>query len=577
MRRLITFLIIPLLLAFPVPGFAQDEEDEDLSVLFGEEIEDESIVHNSPTAPPGANNIIAPGTPALPPQSRVSAPAEGTGQGATVSAEDRVLPESQDATPREDEATVLPQTLPPLNRDDLENLNQAGTQEERVIQVGGNESGENEAVGSDAEGSDNVDLLIPESRRVTGTVVEPPPPTWKQSSKEPSGNSEGTGPIPDFDTSNTHWQSLEVGTFIRPSGGNTPVIMAQGTASPEQPTRPMVNPPIAPSATPAEDDDSERSQLRGLFSDMLPDIGVNDAEADRPLMEMGADTPTDKPSQENASSVTGSLNSLMEDQRTLEGPSAATPPAVASPQAPASPTPPPAVIASPAAPPAVETPPADEPLSPLLPPPLSTNQSRESTAQNSVLPPISEPKSVDLNGGLAIGKSGYLLAEDGPDPQFNAGQAQILTQPDAKPTRGTSPSASPNARANRDSSNQRASVNNPRGTNTGRQNQEASSNNTPKASKPKAANVKPNLSVILVNESGVAGAQDTYRQVLSQLGYTVIAANQGTYSSQSRKTTIVYQSGKDAQARALAKRIPGATELIASKDPLPAEAIVTIR
>jgi hypothetical protein len=75
----------------------------------------------------------------------------------------------------------------------------------------------------------------------------------------------------------------------------------------------------------------------------------------------------------------------------------------------------------------------------------------------------------------------------------------------------------------------------------------------------------------------VAGAQDAYRQVLSQIGYTVISANQSASSSQSKKTTIVYQAGKEGQARALASRIPGEKELIASKEPLPAEAIVTIR
>jgi hypothetical protein len=98
-----------------------------------------------------------------------------------------------------------------------------------------------------------------------------------------------------------------------------------------------------------------------------------------------------------------------------------------------------------------------------------------------------------------------------------------------------------------------------------------------KARRQQAPAVKPNLSVILVNETGNPGASESYRQVLSQIGYTVISSSQGPPTSQPGKTTILYQAGQDAQARALANRIPGRTELKASSEPLPAGAIVTIR
>jgi hypothetical protein len=61
------------------------------------------------------------------------------------------------------------------------------------------------------------------------------------------------------------------------------------------------------------------------------------------------------------------------------------------------------------------------------------------------------------------------------------------------------------------------------------------------------------------------------------MGYDVVSASQGSGGRGPGKTTILYEAGKEAQARALAGRVPGQTELVISKEPLPAGAIVTIR
>jgi hypothetical protein len=97
-------------------------------------------------------------------------------------------------------------------------------------------------------------------------------------------------------------------------------------------------------------------------------------------------------------------------------------------------------------------------------------------------------------------------------------------------------------------------------------------------SKPKAATpAKPNMSVILVNETGRSQVGEDYRLVLSRIGYNVLAVSERGLSGNSGQTVITYQSGRQGQARSLARRLPGPRRLEASSGPLPAEAVVIIR
>jgi hypothetical protein len=95
----------------------------------------------------------------------------------------------------------------------------------------------------------------------------------------------------------------------------------------------------------------------------------------------------------------------------------------------------------------------------------------------------------------------------------------------------------------------------------------------PKTSAP----AKPNLSVILVNETGRPQVAEDYRTVLSQIGYRVLSVSDRSPSGQGGQTVITYQSGYQSQARALARRLPGPRQLVASSEPLPAEAVIIIR
>jgi hypothetical protein len=266
----------------------------------------------------------------------------------------------------------------------------------------------------------------------------------------------------------------------------------------------------------------------GLFSDMLPEVSMDDGAPEEPTT-VGPNPPLSQPS---SSSVTGSLSGLMEDTAVEEPAQAQTP--LLPP-----PLPPRALPATPAAPEA-------------------------QAARDATLPPISEPKTVDPNEGLAIGKSGYLLAQEGPEAApGRAGQARIVTDGQAPVPGRTPPGSSAGGKAG---TKPKAGSGGSSGSGTAK----------PKG-KPRAV-VKPNLSVILVNETGVPGAENAYHQVLSQIGYNIVSSSQGVPTGgPGSKTTIVYQAGQAAQARALASRIPGEKELVASKEPLPAGAIVTIR
>jgi hypothetical protein len=99
-----------------------------------------------------------------------------------------------------------------------------------------------------------------------------------------------------------------------------------------------------------------------------------------------------------------------------------------------------------------------------------------------------------------------------------------------------------------------------------------------KAAKAQApAAPRPNLSVILVNETGRANVGEDYRMVLSRMGYQVVSVTERGPSGAGGQTVITYQSGQQSQARALARRLPGPRQLVASREPLPAQAVIVIR
>jgi hypothetical protein len=83
---------------------------------------------------------------------------------------------------------------------------------------------------------------------------------------------------------------------------------------------------------------------------------------------------------------------------------------------------------------------------------------------------------------------------------------------------------------------------------------------------------------MIVNETGNPAAAENYRSVLSSIGYDVVSiAERPSSAPGSRQTVISYEPGKEAQARALARRLPGDKSVTASREPLPAQAIVIIR
>jgi hypothetical protein len=83
--------------------------------------------------------------------------------------------------------------------------------------------------------------------------------------------------------------------------------------------------------------------------------------------------------------------------------------------------------------------------------------------------------------------------------------------------------------------------------------------------------------VVLINETGRPQVGEDYRIVLSQIGYNIIYVSERNPSGNLGETVIAYQSGRQSQASALARRLPGPRKLVASTTPLPAEAVVVIR
>jgi hypothetical protein len=82
--------------------------------------------------------------------------------------------------------------------------------------------------------------------------------------------------------------------------------------------------------------------------------------------------------------------------------------------------------------------------------------------------------------------------------------------------------------------------------------------------------------VLVVNETGRPGVGENYLAVLSQMGYQVIGVTNGL-SQPSGQTIITYQPGRQSQAQALARRLPGHKVMVQAAGSLPAGAVVTVR
>jgi ACT domain-containing protein len=84
--------------------------------------------------------------------------------------------------------------------------------------------------------------------------------------------------------------------------------------------------------------------------------------------------------------------------------------------------------------------------------------------------------------------------------------------------------------------------------------------------------------VVIIDESGAPGAAESYGAVLSSIGYNVLSVSRRQNSSHGdRKTVIAYAPGKEAQARALARRIPGEKVMAMGGEGLQADTVVIIR
>jgi hypothetical protein len=160
---------------------------------------------------------------------------------------------------------------------------------------------------------------------------------------------------------------------------------------------------------------------------------------------------------------------------------------------------------------------------------------------------------------MAISRAGSLLAEKGLRPKV--GSAAILTP-------GPPPDQTPAASAGKGKAKAPA-----KSQVKGPVPAKAQTQALPKA----AAPARPNLSVVVINETGRPKVGEDYRAVLSQIGYRVLSVSEGAPGGQPGQTIITYQSGRQGQARALARRLPGPRHLVASSAPLPAEAVVVIR
>ncbi|MDR2611841.1 MAG: LytR C-terminal domain-containing protein, partial [Deltaproteobacteria bacterium] len=298
---------------------------------------------------------------------------------------------------------------------------------------------------------------------------------------------------------------------------------------------------------PPPPDPPERPQLRDLFSDMLPE------------------TPPPPPPPQDSGTTQGPPGGAQ------AGPAGAASREGGGPAVSGALTPPPGAMGGEggAFAPFPEASPAPVQLAPLLapqlPPPLPPREvgpDREGNAAAFDRPAIQTPAPPENpHSGPAIGRAGSLLAEDGPTPPGGRSRAAILTPP--------APLASLPQTGGRQGSS-------PAGGGAG--GDAAAGQSRRRARRVPAPLPKPDLTVMIVNETGNPSAADNYGSVLASIGYSVVGvAERASSSPGSRQTVIAYRPGKEAQARALARRLPGDKAVSVSREPLPAEAVVIIR
>jgi hypothetical protein len=356
--------------------------------------------------------------------------------------------------------------------------------------------------------------------RVQGQVVSPPPPAWQRQSPESAGPVMPGGPMPEFDSSQGRWQQMDVGQFDRArNAGPTQPPVSGGSLTGDRPSavpEPVIdNPPPQPQPANPAPADSGQSQLRELFSDLLP--------------------PT---------------------------PPTETPPARGSVTRPLTPPPPrtPEAAAAPPSPPATGQ--VTRPLTPPPPPPAAPP-----AAERPINPPPADSP--------ALSRAGSLLSEQGliNDPDSRRGSAQILTPaPPASPANQRSSEAD---RRNRTETRAAAPATQARTPKAG--NSAGSQARTRKTQRPRpAAPAKPNLSVMVVNETGRPGVGENYRAVLSSMGYRVIGVTDGP-SQPGGQTVIAYQDGRLSQAQALARHLPGQRVVVKGSQGQSAGAVVYVR
>ncbi|MDR2459206.1 MAG: LytR C-terminal domain-containing protein [Deltaproteobacteria bacterium] len=511
-------------------------EDEDLIFLFSDEgdLPPATPANQSPSS----QDTTPPLPPAPPTSPQVPAPQ-------VQSPTPPSTPASQGQTTRQTPGgtNVPPQSLPPLNETDRARM-------ERDAPNPTTEAGSQDPDGTTSQEYAQDELLTPSTSRVTGSALEPPPPPWQLSSRDPSGNRQAAsqGTLPDFDATNTQWREMEVGDYERPEGStqrlpngqtpaitpparsSVPVIPAQATTGPVTSTQspPLAEPAAAPPEPPLSPQESEeRAQLRELFEDMLPE----------PPPAAPQEPPA--PQTPGTSTVTGSL----------------APPGAMGDEA------------SALAPPLVQSGASSSEQVPLLPPPLPPREvgpDRSETPLAPAGPPIqAPPPPEDTFSGPAIGRAGSVMVEGGPTGQGTPQGSATILPPAAPPPPASQQSSSATAGQN-STPNKPAASSSSQGSGTA-------------APKRSPASVKPNLTVIIVNETGSPGTAENYRAVLSAIGYNVISVIDRANTTGEHKTLITYLPSKESQARALANRLPGAKELRASNDILSAEAVVIIR
>jgi hypothetical protein len=372
--------------------------------------------------------------------------------------------------------------------------------------------------------------------RVSGQVLTPPPLPWQSESRETTGAPSQSGPLPDFDTSQGRWQQMEVGQFSRPRNsvpgqaaplnndlsGTTPLSSEQsGDGSNQAASSAESGQTAAPANLPPG-----RSETMRLFQDLVPELSTPDPSLVDPATAGPLTVPLPPPPM-----VTSSDNALPE-------------PASAPPASPVSPL-------------GDQTPDFSEPP--------ATAGSIASIP--SVMDPTESQEQLD-DDNLAISRAGSVLVEKGLNPKV--GSASILD-----------PTISPTPQRPAKSSNTSSSAKSSSGQSADKQasakpkSESSSSQETAPRSQTRV--VRPNLTVIVVNETGNPQVGQSYREVLSQMGYSVLGVTDRPPTGNTGQTIVTYQANRRSQASTLARHLPGQRHLVPSRDALPAEAIVTIR